>query len=261
MNTWWITSDNSTLTRNLGKSQLGVFDSCSKPLFHVSIFSSIFKLIGLVVVCLGETAAVAVKGLCTRPAQNQTADKPSQRTAGGDQPQLKERDWDSPGDTGITSWTSCWSLSVTVYFIVREWPKCCYKGSSSSNRNKLKLTAALASACLAFFTRALQMSKSRRRFSRSRRSFCTGCEGSNQKRGERAHPARLGFLSTNELKSDHMQKSLYEWMCCRTKGWGCGVDQSDSLISSSSLLPGSCVEEWGSWRLRFAGTRAQLLPV
>lgn len=34
------------------------------------------------------------------------------------------------------------------------------------------LTAALASAALAFFSRALQASKSRRRFCRSRLSFC-----------------------------------------------------------------------------------------
>lgn len=34
------------------------------------------------------------------------------------------------------------------------------------------LTAALASACLAFFRRALQMSRSSRRFSSSRLSFC-----------------------------------------------------------------------------------------
>lgn len=39
-----------------------------------------------------------------------------------------------------------------------------------------RLTAALASACLAFLTRALQMSRSNRRFSRRRLSFCTGEE-------------------------------------------------------------------------------------
>lgn len=38
---------------------------------------------------------------------------------------------------------------------------------------KFDLTAALASASLAFFRRALQMSRSRRRFSSSRLSFCT----------------------------------------------------------------------------------------
>lgn len=38
---------------------------------------------------------------------------------------------------------------------------------------KFDLTAALASACLAFFRRALQMSRSSRRFSSSRLSFCT----------------------------------------------------------------------------------------
>lgn len=37
---------------------------------------------------------------------------------------------------------------------------------------KIQLTADLASACLAFFKRALQMSRSSRRFSRIRRSFC-----------------------------------------------------------------------------------------
>lgn len=36
----------------------------------------------------------------------------------------------------------------------------------------MALTVALASAALAFFSRALQASRSRRRFCRSRRSFC-----------------------------------------------------------------------------------------
>lgn len=45
------------------------------------------------------------------------------------------------------------------------------------------LTAALASACLAFFRRALQMSRSSRRFSSSRLSFCRRQEGPNQKTG------------------------------------------------------------------------------
>lgn len=59
---------------------------------------------------------------------------------------------------------------------------------NSRGREAEAPTEALASAALAFFSRALQASKSRRRFWRSRRSFCRVGTGNSEAPASPGHP-------------------------------------------------------------------------
>lgn len=147
--------------------------------------------------------------------------------------------------------------------------------SSSNNSDNVKfhLTVVLVSACLAFFRRALQMSRSSRRFSSSRLSFCGGQVDSNQK-GEFWQILQFKVSIQQEGNQHKQDNSSVSNECpwCHTSpsfgSWSTKkhtlhkkISQLDLRIWFSSLLPRSCVVEQGKLQLRYRGTPAQLPPV
>lgn len=96
-------------------------------------------------------------------------------------------------------------------------------GKNNSDNVTRHLTAALASACLAFFSRALQMSRSSRRFSSSRFSFWGGQDGSvrNWKSASGSKPCNT-FIKHSEVTAlckkipdrKHLTWVLLMWTQC-----------------------------------------------
>lgn len=103
-----------------------------------------------------------------------------------------------------------------------------------------KLTAALASACLAFFSRALQMSRSSRRFSRSRLSFCKRRKESENKNMLQVanHPMFSMALCHSTEIPDYLKMKIFFMSQLELLGLRCLLHFT--TIHSQCLCPGGC---------------------